>query len=327
MFKKKKGKGKKNKSLEEEILHLENDRNINNSPELIEKLDRLKQNLEEIRKEYIKGLFVRTKVKWIEEGGKPTKYFLSLEKRNYINKTVTKLIQDNDKIITEQSEILREIEKFYKNLYACRDDTLTDVDLESILDMEDVKILDQETKNQLEGAITIDEALTAVKNMKNDKSPGSDGFTAEFYKFFWKDIGHFLIRSINLGFQKGELSTTQKQGIISILPKGDKPREFLKNWRPISLLNVSYKIVSACIANRIKKVLDFLIHNNQKGFLKNRFIGENTRIIYDVLQNTQERNIPGILLLIDFEKAFDSISWKFMYKTLKIFNFGPELIQ
>ena len=77
--------------------------------------------------------------------------------------------------------------------------------------------------------------------MKNDKSPGTDGFTCEFFKLFWKDIGHFLLRSINNSFEKGELSVTQKQGIIiTILPKGNKPREFLKNWRPISLLNVPY---------------------------------------------------------------------------------------
>lgn len=86
-----------------------------------------------------------------------------------------------------------------------------------------------------------------------------------------------------MGFDVGELSVTQKQGIIYILPKGDKPREYLTNWRPISLLNVTYKIVSACIANRFKNVLGFLIHDSQKGFLKGRFIGENTRMIYDVI--------------------------------------------
>ena len=102
---------------------------------------------------------------------------------------------------------------------------------------------------------------------------------------------------------------------------------FLKNWRPISLLNVSYKIASSCIANRIKTVLDFLIHENQKGSLKGRFIGENTRMIYDVLQYTHDKNIPGLLLLIDFEKAFDSISWKFLFDALLFFNFGPDIIR
>ena len=114
-----------------------------------------------------------------------------------------------------------------------------------------------------------------------------------FTSFFLKDtcIGSFLIRSLHLRFQKGKLSLTQKQGVINIIPKKDKPREFLKNWRPISLLNVFfYKIASSCIANRIKTVLNFLIHENQKGFLKDRFIGENTRMIYDVLHYTHEKD-------------------------------------
>ena len=136
-----------------------------------------------------------------------------------------------------------------------------------------------------------------------------------------------MIRSVNLGCDSDSLSHTQKQGIISILPKGDKPREFLKNWRPISLLNNSYKIISSCIANRLKTVLDFLIHENQKGFLKGRYIGDNTRLIYDILFSAKENQIPGMILQIDFEKAFDSVSWKFMYKALKFFNFGSDLIR
>lgn len=68
-----------------------------------------------------------------------------------------------------------------------------------------------------------------------------------------------------MGLQKGELSHTQKQ-VISILPKGNKPREFLKNWRLISLLNVSYKILSNLIAQRLKTVLETIIHENQRFF-------------------------------------------------------------
>ena len=103
----------------------------------------------------------------------------------------------------------------------------------------------------MEGPITIQEALKALKNMSNNKSPGSDGFTAEFYNSFWRDLGHFLIKSINYGYDLEELSITKKEGIITCLPKGDKPKQYLKNWRPITLLNVSYKIASACIANRL----------------------------------------------------------------------------
>ena len=140
-------------------------------------------------------------------------------------------------------------------------------------------------------------------------------------------MGYFLIRSFNYRLENKKLSITQRQGIISILPKGDKPREFLKNWRPIALRNVSYKILSGCLANRLKTVLDKLIHENQKGFLKGRYIGENTRLLYDILHITEELQIPGLLLLVDFEKAFDSVSWEFLYDVMNFFNFSNSFIE
>ena len=163
--------------------------------------------------------------------------------------------------------------------------------------------------------------------MSNGKSPGPDGFPTEFYKFFWTDIGKYYIRSLNLAFEKGELSTTQKQGVITCLPKGNKPREFLKNWRPITLLNVDYKLVSACLAARMKRVLPDIVGESQKGFLKGRFIGENTRIVYDLIQYLNRNKKSGLLLLIDFEKAFDSINWKYLERALEHYNFGPMFIR
>ena len=89
-----------------------------------------------------------------------------------------------------------------------------------------------------------------------------------------------------------------------------------KNWRPISLLNVTYKLASAVISNRLKNVLDKVIHENQKRFIAGRFLGENVRLIYDVLFESKKQNISGLLLSIDFEKAFDTVSWKFISKVL-----------
>ena len=161
--------------------------------------------------------------------------------------------------------------------------------------------------------------------MKSNKSPGSDGFTSEFFKMFWKLLGTFVVRSINYGYLTNNLSITQRHGIITCLPKGDKPKQFLKNWRPISLLNTVYKIASGIIATRIKKHLDKIIHSDQTGFIKGRNISENIRTIYDIMQYTEEENIPGLLLLIDFEKAFDSISWSFIQKSLQFFKFGNSI--
>ena len=123
------------------------------------------------------------------------------------------------------------------------------------------------------------------------------------------------------------MSITQREGIITCIPKGDKPREYLKNWRPISLLNVVYKIGSSCIANRIKNVLPTLIHEDQTGFVPGRYIGDNLRLLYDIIHYLKEENLQGLLVSIDFEKAFDSVDWGFMEKVLKQFGFGKDIIQ
>ena len=162
--------------------------------------------------------------------------------------------------------------------------------------------------------------------MQNNKSPGSTGFTVEFFKFFWKDLGHFLVKSLNYGFENRELSSTQKEGIITCIPKGDKSKKYIKNWRPISLLNVSYKIASGCIASRIKSVLPSIINLDQSGFMAGRFTGDNIRLIYDVLNFSHVQKKKGLLLLIDFEKAFDSIAWSFINKSLRFYNFKNDII-
>ena len=119
--------------------------------------------------------------------------------------------------------------------------------------MVEAPTLSSEEKESLEGLISEEEALAVLKRMNNQKRPGSDGFTTEFYKFFWKDIGHLLVRSINYGFRSGEMSITQKEGIITCISKEDKLKQFLRNWRPITLLNMSYKIASSCIAAQLKQ--------------------------------------------------------------------------
>ena len=106
---------------------------------------------------------------------------------------------------------------------------------------------------------------------------------------------------------------TQRQGLITCIPKEDKPRQCMKNWRPISLLNTTYKIASSCIANRLKGVLPDIISKFQRGLLKGQHISDNIRLMCDTMVHCVVEKIPGLLLLLDFEKAFDSISWSFYF--------------
>ena len=158
------------------------------------------------------------------------------------------------------------------------------------------------------------------------KTPGTDGFPAEFYKVFWSDISTPLLSSLNFAFDNGGMSITQRGSIIKLIPKKDAELYFIKNWRPLSLSNTDYKIAAKAIANSIKSVLPNVINNDQTGFLKGRFIGENVRLIDSVIRYAAEKNIPDLLLFIDFEKAFDSLERPFISDSLRYFGFGPSLI-
>lgn len=313
-YKKKQEENKELKLLQE-IENLEKELNIN-----YDILEGKRKELYDLRQKKMEGVKIRSRAKWITEGEKVSKYFCNLENRNFISKSMNNLISNNGDVLKEQANILEETRNFYKHLYSKR--LTTNVDLNKLLHNMDIPVLSESLKNKLEGRLTYTELLFCLKKASNNTSPGFDGYTYEFFKFFWKDLGHFMLRAINYGFEKGELSVSQKQGVITCIPKGDKDKQYLKNWRPISLLNTTYKLASACIAERLKKILPCLINEDQTGFISGRYIGENIRLLYDVINYVEKNNMSGLLLLIDFEKAFDSVSWDFLLKVLDFFNFG-----
>ena len=114
--------------------------------------------------------------------------------------------------------------------------------------------------------------------------------------------------------------------IITCFSYLGKDRTLIENWRPIYLINVDAKIISKVIAVRVKNVLLNIIHHNQTGYIKDRYIGETVRSIFHIMEFTDTENILGILIFIDFKKAFDTVKWHYLFDCLKAFNFGPDLI-
>lgn len=284
----------------------------------------LKSELEGIEKHETMGAIIRAKAKWVEDGEKNTKYFMNLEKKNYTNKVISQLNINGD-IITDSNAILKAQYNFYNTLYTDKIDTSDcnyNLSIESFTKTPDLPKLSTEQSQQLDQVFTEKEIHNSLKQLKNNKTPGSDGISVEFLKFFWVYIKDPLLDSINYAFHKKELSTEQKRGIISLIPKKDKCRFFLKNWRPITLLNSDYKIITKLLAIRLQEVLPSIVCEDQTGYIKGRFIGQNIRIMEDVVYFTEMNDLPGIILSIDFEKAFDSISWDFIDKSLEAFNFG-----
>ena len=132
-----------------------------------------------------------------------------------------------------------------------------------------------------------------------------------FYKFFWRNLKHFVVNSLN--YETGYLSVTQKLGEVILLPTPEREKCFLANWRPISLLNHIYEILSGVLTERLKPVLESIIHVDEKGFVAGRYIEECIRNTYNVLEYAKSKRKAGMLLLIYFEKAFDSISHSFYH--------------
>lgn len=152
--------------------------------------------------------------------------------------------------------------------------------------------------------------------MKQNKSPGNDGIPVEFYKMFWKHLKTYFYNALIHSLEEGELSTTQKCSILSLIYKKGA-LEKIENYRPISLTNIDYKIIACVFAKRLQKVMDNIINENQTGYIKGRFIGNNSRLILDILEYCENNNKDGILLFVDFQKAFDSVEWNFLFKTLQ----------
>ena len=140
-------------------------------------------------------------------------------------------------------------------------------------------------------------------------------------------IGKPLIDCINYSYEFGELSSSQKQTIITLIEKKGKDKRVIKNWRPISLINVDEKIISKVVAKRLEKVLQNLIHPSQNAFVKGRSIFDAIRTIDDIVDYTKRNNWSGFMIAIDFEKAFDTLDFRFLIRTLHKFNFGPSFIQ
>ena len=164
-----------------------------------------------------------------------------------------------------------------------------------------------------------------METFENGKSPGEDGFTIEFYKHFFDPAGVDLLASLNRAYEHVRLSVSQRRGKITLLAKEDTELLLLRNWRPITLLNVGYKIASKAIARGTEPMLSKLVHPDEMGFIKGRYIGENVRLISDIMEQTQVNNTPVILISLDFKKVFESLEWSCIQSALKKFNFGDRL--
>jgi len=302
-----------------EIVNLES-KLANGETNVMQDLVALKEEYDNIQNVKAQGSVIRSKAKYAEYGEKNTKFFFNLEKRNYDAKHIKSLITEHG-IVSEPDKVLEAEKEFYCNLYTEKVDRSDTPHGIKFLANEKVKTVSVSTCELCERPVTLVECHKALSDMTNNKTPGSDGFSVEFYKFFWADVNDLVLNSFNYSFASGSLSVEQRRGVITVIPKRDKDVRYLKNWRPISLLNTDYKILTKVLANRLQVALREIISADQTGYIKGRYIGENVRVIetYSTLNKAR-----GYIVLLDFEKAFDTVNIDFLKKALITYKFGPN---
>ena len=157
---------------------------------------------------------------WVEQGEKPTKYFFNLEQKRQQKKEMTVLNSSSSVLLSDSGDIRTEMNNFYQDLFSEEE-----VDLEAqdwLLDQLSMCLHEQE-QNSCEGLLTVEECREALSGMDTGKSHGIDGLTAEFYLAFWAVLGSDLVEVLNFGFQNGQLSVSQRRGLLSLIfKKGEK---------------------------------------------------------------------------------------------------------
>lgn len=178
----------------------------------------------------------------------------------------------------------------------------------------------------MESALTETDFLSAIKNLKNGKSPGPDGFSSRFYKTFTHQLAPLLAKAFNAIDGNLTPSSTLLQAQIVVIPKPGKDPSLCPNYRPISLLNIDLKLYAKILANRLSPLLPNTIHKDQVGFVPGREARDNTTKTIHLMTYIQRNHIPTCLLSCDAEKAFDRVSWPFLSATLSQLGLGPKML-
>ena len=182
------------------------------------------------------------------------------------------------------------------------------------------------TENEfLTAPFTEEEIRDAIFSMEHNKAPGPDGFPAEFYQHFWDLIKGDLM-SMFQDLHQGDLPIFSLNfGVITLLPKTQEARK-IQQYRPICLLNVSFKIFTKVATSRINSVADHLISPTQTAFMRGRNIMEGVVILHETIHELHRKNQNGVIIKIDFEKAYDKVRWDFLLQTLRMKGFSPKWI-
>uniref|UniRef100_A0A2N9EX83 Reverse transcriptase domain-containing protein n=1 Tax=Fagus sylvatica TaxID=28930 RepID=A0A2N9EX83_FAGSY len=265
----------------------------------------------------------RSRSLWLQSGDRNTKFFhcqaTYRKRRNHIHGI-------RDRVGVWQSgaeEVEHTIVEYYKDLFTTSqpgnfDEILSGVDRMITIDM----------NQQLDAEFTAAEVEHALNQMGPLKAPGPDGMAPIFYQKYWNIVGHDVTASILSCLRDGSLLKKINHTHICLIPKVQNP-ESVKDFRPISLCNVIYKIIAKVLANRLKKILPHIISESQSAFVPGRLISDNILIAFETLHHMKHMkgNKQGYMALkLDMSKAYDRVEWAFLERIMLTMGFSESWV-
>lgn len=286
------------------------------------KIEEIEKELSYLEQEKCNGAIIRSKCQWAIESDKNTSYFLGLEKQRQNFNSIKELKDDDGNTYSDTDSILNIEYKFYSKLYSKENIDIQAV--EKILSYSKEKI-EQTDRDECEEPLTKEEIKLSLSGMGKNKSPGNDGLTVEFYMFFYEKLINSLLKVYKEIENRHEMSRSMKCAVISLIYKKKGNKADLKNWRPISLLNVDYKILARCFSNRLKYILPSIVNKFQTSCVPGRTIHDNVANIRDIISIVDSED-EGYILKLDQMKAFDRVSHEYLFSVLNHMGFGDNFI-
>jgi hypothetical protein len=285
------------------------------------KIEEIQLKINKINEVKANGAKIRSKIFGITQSEKPTKFFFHKAQTRKVKCIIHELRSSNGTIATGFA-LLEVARRYYKKLYGNKQ---TNSKSQSKLLKAITSLLKKDSRHKLEQSLQMEELAHAVNKMKKSKSPGSAGLTAELYQEF-----PFLLKGLlnmwKFSLKQGILPKETRKGIISLIHKKNEKNN-IGNYRPITLLNMDYKIIAAAYANRLKEVIGSLVGHNQRGFIPGRDIRVSIMEAKLTLKIGQRLGINGAIILWDWEKAFDRVDRKWLFKIMHKMDFGSNFIQ
>eukprot|EP00253_Pinus_taeda_P005038 PITA_05038 len=277
------------------------------------KLKRVKQVIKEWAKEnYQEPEKVKKKIKSELENATARKF------RN----NVSTILDNEGNLHSTQETIRKAASKHYRDLLS---ETKGEEDYSDFL-QHLPKGITKEMNDNINKEIEEEEIKRAIWNLHPDKAPGPDGFPICFYRMFWNLIKKDLVKMIRWAQRKVKIGGYTNATFLALIPKENQPSS-LSRFRPISLCNSSYKIMSKIQATRLKPLLPSLISENQGGFLPNRKITESILLFQEAIHSSLSRKEKGFVLKLDLENAFDRVRHSFLIVVLKKIGFEIPFIK